>query len=291
MVGQPTVPPTPASTDLSGQTIIITGGNAGLGLEAAREYLTFKTKRVILACRSISRGEEAAKNLASDPNIKSANPDADITVMELDLDDLSSVRKFSDRVKSEVDALHVLLLNAGLNYMEYQVSKSGHERVFQVNYLSNVLLALELLPLFERTASEYGQPARLTFVGSYAQVSHGLKKRPIPEGETIVQYFDNDSKYSALWRYSDSKLMIAAFTQEMARHVSATKLIVNNVCPGFCRSGVDVHLPFGVRHIVGSLRNLIARSTGGGARTLVYATSVIGENSHGKFISNNEVTE
>lgn len=130
-MGQPPIPPTPAGTSLSGKTAIITGGNAGLGYEAARQYLTLGASRVILACRSISRGQEAVSALLADPTVKESNPDALVEVFELDLDDYESGLRFSQKVKNEVKELDILLNNGGQVVLGYEKSKSNHERNMQ----------------------------------------------------------------------------------------------------------------------------------------------------------------
>ena len=290
-MGQPPIPPTPAGTSLTGKTVIVTGGNAGLGLEAARQYITLNASRVILACRSISKGEEAAKYLSTHPTVKSTNPGAEIRVMALDLDDENSVVNFASKVKKELNALDVLLLNGGVNIMNYQLSKSGHERVMQVNYHSNALLALELLPLLEATASQRGQPSRLTFVGSGTHKMHSLNKTPMDKEESVAHRWDDKEKYRPMQRYSDSKLMVAAFTQELARHVDPSKVIINNLCPGMVSTGLDVNLPLWLKPIMWLMRLLRARTPEVGARTYVFATSVAGAESHGKWLQHNKVAE
>lgn len=130
-MGQPFIPPTPIETNLSGKTVIITGGNAGLGYESAKQFLTLGANRVILACRSIPKGEEAAASLRSDPAVKKSNPDASIEVFELDLDDYQSGLRFSNKVKNEVKELDILLNNGGQVVLGYEKSKSNHERNMQ----------------------------------------------------------------------------------------------------------------------------------------------------------------
>lgn len=290
-MGQPHIPDTPSSTTFKGKTIIVTGGNAGLGLEAARQYLTLHASRVILAVRSLSKGNEAAKYLSSHPSVASVNPNAEIKVMALDLDDYKSVATFAQNVKSEIDVLDILLLNGGVNIMNYQVSASGHERVMQVNYLSNALLALEMLPLLESTAAKRGSSTRLTLVGSQTMGMHTLQKKPVLEDETITHRFDDKARYGNLQRYSDSKLMIAAFTQALAQHVPASKVIINNLCPGSVATGFDVNLPMWLKPIMWAYRKAKARTVEEGARTLIYASGVAQADSHGKFILNNVITE
>ncbi len=290
-MGQPHIPSIPAGTKLTNKTVVVTGANAGLGLEAARQYLALDAKRVILAVRSVTKGEEAKEHLLNHPSVKSVNPNADIIVMALDLDDEASVVKFASKVKSELDVLDVLLLNGGVNIMNYQTSKNGHERVMQVNYHSNALLALELLPLLESTASVRGSPSRLTFVGSVGMSMHTLKKQPLGEKESVAQRFDDKTKYASFQRYSDSKLMVAAFAEELAEHVPANKVIINYLCPGMVSTGFDAHLPFWLKSIMALVRWSRARNVDEGARTYIHATSVKGAETHGKFVRNNELAE
>lgn len=130
-MGQPPIPPTPSEANVSGKTVIITGGNAGLGYEAARQYLTLGASRVILACRSITRGQEAVSSLRADPTVKTSNPDALVEVFELDLDDYQSGLRFVKKVKDEVKELDILLNNGGQVFLGYEKSKSNHERNMQ----------------------------------------------------------------------------------------------------------------------------------------------------------------
>ena len=130
-MGQPTIPPTPSGTDLSNKTVIVTGGNAGMGYEAARQLLVLHASRVIVAVRSAVKGEEAVASLKLDPEVKKHNPTATIEAFVLDLDDYKSGLSFAQKVKQEVNELDILLCNGGVNIMKYQKSVAGHERVMQ----------------------------------------------------------------------------------------------------------------------------------------------------------------
>jgi len=116
---------------MAGLTAIITGGNIGLGFETARQYLTLKASRVIITVRSESKGREAISALRADPAVKAANASAKIEAFILDLEDYQSALRFAQKVKKEVTELHVLLCNAGMNIMNFEESKSGHEMVMQ----------------------------------------------------------------------------------------------------------------------------------------------------------------
>jgi NAD(P)-dependent dehydrogenase (short-subunit alcohol dehydrogenase family) len=131
MFCQARIPPTPAGTSLVGQTAIITGGNAGLGFETARQFLALQASRVIITVRSELKGQEAISALRADPAVKAANPSAKIEAFLLDLEDYQSGLRFAQKVKQEVSELSILLCNAGINILKYEVSKSGHEMVMQ----------------------------------------------------------------------------------------------------------------------------------------------------------------
>ena len=104
--------------DLKGKTIIVTGGNNGLGLESVKAFAS-KGAHVIMACRTVSKGEEAKKQI-----VKSQRS-ADITVMGLDLTDLKSIRDFATKFKLDHARLDVLLNNAGIMMVPYSLTKDG----------------------------------------------------------------------------------------------------------------------------------------------------------------------
>ena len=85
-VAKPTWPP--ESTDLSGQTAIITGSNVGLGYEASLQLLGLKLTNLILAVRSIEKGEKAASEM------RLLHPKANIEVWPIDLTSYDSVQAF-----------------------------------------------------------------------------------------------------------------------------------------------------------------------------------------------------
>lgn len=127
---------------MAGQTVIITGGNAGIGFETARQFLTLHAARVIITVRSESKGREAISALRADPAVKAANSSAKIESFILDLEDYQSGLRFAQKVKKDVSELHVLLFNAGMNIMKYEDSKSGHEMVMQGGFSLQILLLL-----------------------------------------------------------------------------------------------------------------------------------------------------
>ena len=82
--------------DQSGRIAVVTGSSSGIGFEAAR-VLANKNAKVIVAVRNQQKGDNAVNQ------IKTENPNADVSVMILDLADLSSVKSFVDEYKSKHD--------------------------------------------------------------------------------------------------------------------------------------------------------------------------------------------
>ncbi len=290
-MGQPPIPPTPEGTTLAGKTVLITGGNAGLGLEAARQFLVLGCARLILACRSLTRGEAATASLRADAAVQAANPSATITVLELDLDDYQSGLRFAHKIAATIPELDILLNNGGMASMRYETSRSGHERTLQVNAYTHVLVTLTLLPLLQKTAALRGAPSRVTFVSSGTQKTQATLKGPLPPDVPLLAYLDDPAHYSRFRRYADSKMLVSAYVRRLAAVVPVGEVVVNNLCPGLVQTGLDKNLPGPLKVVMGWVRKTAARTVEEGARTLVYAAAVGGEGTNGRFLQQNQVDE
>ncbi|EFX06668.1 short chain dehydrogenase reductase [Grosmannia clavigera kw1407] len=297
---QPSIPPTPSGISLAGQTIIVTGGNSGVGFEAARQFLVLGAARLIITSRSASRGATAVAALKADPEVQLANGKAVIEAYELELADYRSGQRFVDRVRAEVPELDVLLANAGqfvTRRENVQSAAGGHERNMQVNCYTHLLICLELLPLLVATARArgvQGRPARITFTGSATHVlQETLTNDPVrfDAGETVIGHFDDPTHFSRLNRYADTKLCINAHVRKLAALTDSPDLvIVNNVCPGLLHAThLDDSLPFYLRYPTALARLVAGRSVQQGARTLVYAAVVGGPETNGTFLQQNKI--
>ncbi len=91
---------------IEGKIVIITGGNSGLGFGSA-EYLAKNHVKLILACRSVERGQNAKEKILQDVK------DAEIDVMPLSLDSFRSIKNFADSFIKKYGELDVLVNNAG----------------------------------------------------------------------------------------------------------------------------------------------------------------------------------
>lgn len=152
-------PPYP-TYDASGQTVIITGSNTGLGFEAARHFARLNCAKLILAVRTISKGEKARESILETTK-RTSNC---IEVWPLDLTKSESVKIFARRLET-LDRVDVLIENAGITVPTFALEE-GHESTIKVNVISTFLLALLALPKMRDTASKYQTTPHLGIVSS-----------------------------------------------------------------------------------------------------------------------------
>ncbi len=171
-------PPYP-KTPFTNQTIIVTGANSGLGLEAARHFVRLDAAKVILACRTISKGEKAKEDIiASLPQVKNAATVLD--VWHLDLASYDSVKKFAKKAEG-LERLDVLVENAGMYTYDFEITGED-ESTITTNVVSTLLLGLLLLPKMRQTKERFNTLPRLTVVASFV---HYLTEFPERHAEDI----------------------------------------------------------------------------------------------------------
>lgn len=153
------------------QTVIVTGSNVGLGLEAARHFYRLNCAKLILAVRSISKGQLAKEDIVQSVKHRT---DADaIEVWSLDLSSTEATLAFAELAKAELPRIDVFVENAGINGRSWAVSE-GFEQSIQVNVVNTFLLALSLLPRLTETKDKFpGSSPHLVVVSSEA---HRLTK-------------------------------------------------------------------------------------------------------------------
>jgi len=209
--------------DLSGKTIVVTGGNSGIGYEAA---LAFARKRaaVVLACRDLGKARTAAAQIAASAT------GAKVDVMELDLSNLASVRGFSDAFHLKHQALDVLCNNAGVMAIPYRQTADGFEMQFGTNHLGHFALTGLLL---DRLIATEG--ARVVNVASGA---HRMGKIRFDD----LQWKNGYRKWMA---YGQSKLANLLFTTELQRKVDADgkKLLAVACHPGYAATNLQAAGP------------------------------------------------
>ena len=117
--------------DMTAKTVIVTGANSGIGLEAARVF-SAKGAHVVLAVRDEAKGRSAASAIGGSTEVR-----------HLDLADLASVRTFAAQWSGDID---VLVNNAGILVPPFALTVDGFESQFGTNHLGHFALTNLLLP-------------------------------------------------------------------------------------------------------------------------------------------------
>ncbi|KAL7876857.1 hypothetical protein SRHO_G00035000 [Serrasalmus rhombeus] len=237
---------------MRGKTIIVTGANSGIGKATAVELLR-RQARVIMACRSPERAEQAAQEIRQE-----AGPEqGELLVKLLDLASLKSVRSFCEEIIKEEPRLDVLINNAGVYQCPYTKTEDGFEMQFGVNHLGHFLLTNLLLDLLKRSA-----PSRIVVVSSklykYAEIN--------------FDDLNSEQSYDKAFAYGRSKLANLLFMLELARRLEDTGVTVNALTPGIVRTnlGRHVHIPFLVKPLFSLFSWAFFRTPEHGAQTSIY---------------------
>jgi NAD(P)-dependent dehydrogenase (short-subunit alcohol dehydrogenase family) len=242
--------------DQTGRTAVVTGANGGLGRETTR-VLARKGARVVMACRSVERGEAAAADVRVDVS------DPDLAVRELDLASLASVRSFADGLDEPVD---LLVNNAGVMHGPYRETEDGFEAQFGINHLGHFALTGLLLDRLRD-----GDDPRVVTVSS---AIHRLARFGVPTVEGL-----DEEDYEEWTAYGRSKLANLLFAYELDRRA---EWLTSAAChPGWAATNLQ---PRGaelsgsrVRHLVTRVANaLFAQPPEDGALPTLYAATAPG---------------
>ncbi|QYF72909.1 SDR family NAD(P)-dependent oxidoreductase [Cryobacterium sp. PAMC25264] len=192
-----------ALPDQTGRTIVVTGANAGLGYFTS-EQLASAGAHVVLACRN------PAKAAAAAAAIRGRVPGASVSTLELDVSDLTSVRKAAARML-DLPQLHGLILNAGIVHppTDRSVSLDGIELVLATNYTGHFLLTSLVLPALQRTPG-----SRVVALGS--MISRLM--------DSSLDDLQLETTYNGWKAYAQSKIAMQAFGFELDRRLRAAGL-------------------------------------------------------------------
>ena len=160
--------------DLTDQTIIVTGANIGLGLEAARHFTRLNSSKVILGVRSLEKGEEAKKSIE-----ESTRREGVVEVWPLDLGSYESVKQFAKRAQG-LERLDVVVENAGVAGFKFEMAEDN-ERMITVNVISTFLLGLLILPKLRETAEKFDVQPHLAFVSSEVHTFAKFEEKKNPD--------------------------------------------------------------------------------------------------------------
>ena len=248
---------------------------------------------LILACRSIEKGEAAKQSiLASSPSSK-----ASISVWQLDLADYASVKSFGKRIGSDLSRLDAIVLNAGLDTRDFSLAENN-ETTLTVNVVSTFLLGLLALPELRNTAKERGKPTHLTFLGSMIQIMAPFQELSTPPKGKIFSTLNDPQSANMRERYYLSKLMVMQLAEELAAlEIKSTRssakiptderVIINGVNPGWCKT--ELFRNYNQAFMERVMLWFTGRTAEVGSRNLAHAATIAGAESHGQYLSECQV--
>jgi NAD(P)-dependent dehydrogenase (short-subunit alcohol dehydrogenase family) len=211
--------------DQSGRVAVVTGANSGLGYDTAA-VLAAKGAHVVLAVRNLDKGAEAVNRITA------ASPNAAVTLQELDLSSLASVRGAAEELRAAHPRIDLLINNAGVMYVPTrETTREGFEMQFGTNHLGHFALTGLLL---DHLTSVDG--SRIVTVSS---VGHRILARI---------HFDDpqfERKYNRVEAYGQSKLANLMFTYALQRRLAAKGLptVALAAHPGFSDTELMRYLP------------------------------------------------
>ncbi|MBL4592841.1 MAG: SDR family NAD(P)-dependent oxidoreductase [Flavobacteriales bacterium] len=242
-----------------GKVAMVTGANNGLGKEITIGLAKNEVK-VIMACRNIKKAESTKAEI-----IKTI-PSADLEIMELDLNSLTSVRNFSKSFCDKHKQLNLLIENAGIMIPPFVKTVDGFESQMGVNYFSHFLLTNLLMPTLNKT-----EGARIATTSSIAH----------EKGRIDFDNLNAEISYSKMGAYSQSKLACLMFAYELQRRLEKTgsKVIAISAHPGVSKTNLFSNIPKLIQVLITPLLPFFTHSPEKAALPMLYA--VLGDDVKG----------
>jgi len=247
----------------SGRTVLVTGGNSGLGYQTVLP-LARKGARVLLGARDRARGTAALERLGAEA------PGSRAELAQFDLADLASVERFAAGFLAGGEGLDLLINNAGVMAIPHrETTAQGYERQFGTNHLGHFALTGRLLPALA------GRPG-----SRVVTVSSNQHKRAAGIDFGDLQ---GEHGYRPWGAYAQSKLANAMFVLELGRRLRAAGLdtVSAGAHPGFAHTNLQITGPRSggvslTARGMGLATRLLAQPARDGALPTLYAATAAG---------------
>ncbi|XP_022053571.1 dehydrogenase/reductase SDR family member 13-like [Acanthochromis polyacanthus] len=260
---------------MAGKTVIITGGNTGIG-KATALHLARKGGRVILACRNRDKAAAAITQIQQETG------NSDVLYMNLDLSSLKSVRSFTETFLKTESRLDLLINNAGL--VADGRTEDGFGVEFGVNHLGHFLLTVLLLPRMKETGG--GRVVTLSSMAhrwGHVDFETLAVSRHLGTGSYSWQFFQ---------AYCNSKLCNVLFTHELAKRLQGSSVTCYSVHPGIVRTELSRHVSLWQKVFIEPVARLLFLDPEAGAQTTLHCALQEGiEPLSGRYFSCCEVQE
>jgi NAD(P)-dependent dehydrogenase (short-subunit alcohol dehydrogenase family) len=256
---------------MTGKTCLVTGANSGIGKETALG-LARMGARVVLVCRNAQKGELALSEIQRETGSTT------VDLLIADMSSLASVRALAAQVQQRCPRLDVLINNAGAAVPARTLSADGIEMTLAANHLGPSLLTRLLLDRLKASA-----PSRIVNVSSDAHRNARLDMDDLQFARR---------KYNALAAYGQSKLLMNAFTFELARRLEGTGVTVNCLHPGVVATNIwPPEAPWYFRLAVAAIKPFMLSARQGAEVSLFVATSPDVAGVNGQYFVKSKVAQ
>lgn len=254
--------------DLSGKTVLITGGSRGLGLVMARKLVRLGVSLAICA-RDAAELERARADLAG--------CGAGVLAIECDVTNKAQVDQMVQTVSDRLGLIEVLINNAGVITVGPMdvMTLEDYEQAMQTHFWASLYTTFAVLPQMRQRRS--GRIVNISSIGGKISAPHLLP-------------------------YSASKFALTGFSQGLRAELAASGILVTTVCPGLMRTGSPDNANFKGQHraeyawfsISDSLpilsmsaevaaRQIIAACKRGDAEVILSLPALLGDKFHALF--------
>jgi NAD(P)-dependent dehydrogenase (short-subunit alcohol dehydrogenase family) len=231
-------------SDLSGKTIVVTGGSSGLGKESVLQLVKHNPDKVYLAARTSKRGNAAIEEIEKEVRSSKGR----IHYLELDMASFASVKQAADRILSENNRIDILMNNAGTTGNPASLTSDGYEIQFGSNYMGPTLFTKLLFPLLQHTAEQPNSDVRII------NLSSELFKQGPKEGILFPTLTTPAEELSSVARYGQSKLANYYFSRLCAqKYPNITSIALH---PGVVNTGIWDNLKTR-RPVLGTLLSIV----------------------------------
>jgi len=232
--------------DQRGRIAIVTGANTGIGYHTAA-VLAQHGAHVVLAVRNLEKGNAALARIVA------AQPQADVTLQQLDLASLASVRSAAAALRDSYPRIDLLINNAGVMWTPRQVTADGFELQFGTNHLGHFALTGLLL--------DHLLEVRGSRVVTVSSMAHRIRASIHFDGLQWERHYDR------IAAYGQSKLANLLFTYELQRRLAASQqnTIAVAAHPGGSNTELARYLPAIFKPAIAVLGPVLFQSAAMGA--------------------------
>ena len=249
---------------LNGKTVLITGGNSGIGFETAVE-LAKRGAKLIIGCRNVKNVEMKIRSLA--PAVEN------IECVRLDLSSFESIQEFAKEIKSRHDHVHILINNAGISKSDQKLSNEGFEMTIGTNYIGHALLNNLLMDLVKKAGEDGEDYSRIILVSSITalnkKAANDLCTKYSGNGSYCID-FSGDVPFEQYAKSKLSQIMYAKHLGELLNEEECRTLVLS-LHPGIVRTNIwEAFKKPLLRRIVQFSNYLIGKTPWQGAQTTVH---------------------